>query len=76
MRKLVVLAVFVVVAVVLGMGLARGEKKSPSVHSEPLSCYQQGEKMVCLDTHLSSPQALTCRALSPELIYCASRSSR
>jgi len=73
MKKLVALVVFAVVAVVLGMGLAHGGKRNPQVTSAPLSCYEQGARVLCFDSFEAPQGILRCTALDANTVYCGGR---
>jgi hypothetical protein len=70
MKKLVLAVIFATVAVVLGMGLAHGGKRNAVVTSAPLSCYEQGAKTLCFDSHGAPEGKLRCAALDANTVYC------
>ncbi len=73
MKKLVLAIIFAAVAVVLGMGLAQGGKRNPVVTSAPLSCYEQGAKVLCFDSYAALQGKLRCAALDANTVYCVSK---
>lgn len=69
-------SIFITAAAVLGLmafalGLQAKTSKIPQVHSEPLDCYVQAEKLVCFDQSKTGP--LNCESVDDSTVICSTR---